>query len=101
MKNNKKNNNLLLIGAAALIYFYWIKKKKGAVTPTDVTKTLQEAAGYSQIETIKSQTVNFPQLAPTPSSILDLPGSVNFQGGAYSGCNSCNPGRLSGMPFVC
>jgi hypothetical protein len=95
-----KNNTLLLIGAA-LVYFYWMKNKKAAVTIPDVTKTLQEAAGSSQIETIRSQTVNFPQLAPTPSSILDLPGSVNYQGGNYPGCNCCNQGRLSGMPVVC
>ena len=95
-----KNNSLLLIGAA-LVYFYWMKNKKAAVTILDVTKTLQEAAGSSQIETIRSQTVNFPQLAPTPSSILDLPGSVNYQGANYPGCNCCNQGRLSGMPVVC
>jgi hypothetical protein len=96
-----KNNTLLLIGAAALVYFYWSKNKKAPVMPSDVTKTLQEAAGSSQIETIRSQTVNFPQLAPTPSSILDLPGSVNYQGANYPGCNCCNQGRLSGMPVVC
>jgi len=95
-----KNNTLLLIGAA-LFYFYWMKNKKAAVTPTDVTKTLQEAAGSSQIETIRSQTVNFPQLAPTPSSILDLPESVNYQGSNYLKCNCYNQGRLSGMPVVC
>jgi hypothetical protein len=96
-----KNNNTLLLIGAALVYFYWMKNKKAAVTTPDVTKTLQEAAGSSQIETIRSQTVNFPQLAPTPSSILDLPGSVNYQGANYPGCNCCNQGRLSGMPVVC
>lgn len=97
-----KNNTLLLLGAA-FVYIYWIKNKnkKGAVMPEDITQSLQEASGTSQIETIRSQTVNFPQLAPTPSSILDLAGSVNYQGGAYSGCNCCNQGRLSGMPVVC
>lgn len=94
-----KNNTLLLIGAAVL-YFYWMKKKKTTVLPPDETETFQ-AIQSGQIELIRSQTVNFPQLAPTPSSILDLPGSVNYQGGAYSGCNCCNQGRLSGMPVVC
>ena len=95
----KNNNTLLLIGAAALVYFYWSKKKKAPVMPADVTKALQEAAGSSQIETIRSQTVNFPQLAPTPSSILDLPGSL--YNSKTEACNCCNQGRLSGMPFVC
>lgn len=95
-----KNNTILLIGAA-LVYFYWMKKKKAAVTPGDVTQTLQQAAGSEQIEVIKSQTVNFSQLAPTPSSILDMPGSINYQGSSYPGCNCCNQGRISGMPVVC
>jgi hypothetical protein len=97
-----KNNTLLLIGAA-LVYFYWMKNKnkKAAVTPENITQSLEMASGSSQIETVRSQTVNFPQLAPTPASILDLPSSVNYQGGNYPGCNCCNQGRLSGMPVVC
>lgn len=93
-----KNNNTLILIGAALLYYWWMKNKKTAVLPEQITETLQQATGSGQIQLIRSQTVNFEQLAPTPSSILDLPGSKNP---AYSACNCCNNGRLSGMPVVC
>jgi hypothetical protein len=94
-----KNNTVLLIGAAALVYLYWMKNKKAAVLPPNETETFQQPAGSGQIELIRSQTVNFAQLAPTPSSILDLPNSL--YNSKTEACNCCNQGRLSGMPFVC
>jgi hypothetical protein len=94
-----KNNTVLLIGAAALVYFYFMKKKKAAVLPPNETETFNKSGGSRQIELIRSQTVNFAQLAPTPSSILDLPESL--YNSKTEACNCCNQGRLSGMPFVC
>lgn len=112
-----KNNTLLLIAGAALIYF--LMKKKGASATTALMPSTTASLIANQIpqyeekpgifeqmlpsseipfEAIKSQTVNFPQIAPTPSSIIDLPSS---QGADYPGCNCCNKSRLLGMPVVC
>lgn len=89
-----KNNTLLIIGAAALVYFL-CKRKQVTKMPANVLETTLLPAN---IEEVKSQTVNFKQLAPTPATVMDLPGTpAPYNTGA---CN-CNNNKLSGMPFVC
>ena len=89
-----KNNTLLLIGAAALLYYLWKKKQ-----PVKLTEITSSQALPPNIEEIKSQTVNFEQIVPSPGTVMDLPGTPL----AYSaGACSCNQGsKLSGLPFVC
>lgn len=91
-----KNNTLLIIGAAALVFYFWKKKQSAKMLP-DVTTT--NGGLPPNIQEVKSQTVNFSQLAPTPEMVMDLPGTPS----AYSAgaCNCNNENRLSGMPFVC
>lgn len=111
-----KNNTILLIAGAAIIYFL-IKKKataKTAALPPSTTASLMAPSSLPQyetkpgiyeqmlpsneggfIETIKSQTVNFPQVAPTPSSILDLPNRP------YNQDYNCGCNQVGKMPYTC
>lgn len=110
-----KNNTLLLIAGAAVIYF--LMKKKGAfstaltpsttaslIAPNELPQYLVQPGIFEQmlpskegnfIETIKSQTVNFAQIAPTPSSILDLPNRP------YNQDYNCGCNQVGKMPYTC
>ena len=111
-----KNNTILLIAGAAIIYFLMKKKvpSKTAALPPSTTASLMTPSELPQyqtnpgifeqmlpsneggfIETIKSQTVNFPQVAPTPSSILDLPNRP------YNQDYSCGCNQVGKMPYTC
>lgn len=92
-----KNQTLLIAAGAILAYWLWknSQKKAAALTP-DITKVMQDP----NIDLIKSQTVNFQQIAPTPSTIMDMPGSVNNL--SYSGCGcNCGGKQLGSMPVIC
>ena len=109
-----KNNTILLIAGAAIIYFLMKKKApaKTAALPPTTTASLMAPAELPQyqvqpgifeqmlpssgpIEVIKSQTVNFPQIAPSPATILDLPG-MPYNQNYNCGCN-----QVGKMPFTC
>lgn len=92
-----KNQTLLIAAGALLAYWLWKNSQKKAATLTpDITTVMQDP----NIDLIKSQTVNFPQIAPTPSTIMDMPGSANNQ--SYSGCGcNCGGKQLGAMPVIC
>ena len=111
-----KKNTILLIAGAAIIYFLMKKKApaKAAALPPTTTASLMAQSELPQyqtkpgifeqmlpsneggfIETIKSQTVNFSQVAPTPSSILDLPNRP------YNQDYNCGCNQVGKMPYTC
>lgn len=96
-----KNNTLILIAGAALLFFLMKKKKAIAASrPADVMAV--DVESLPNVELIKSQTVNFPQIAPSPSTVMDMPGSPNDDNYSWPGCSCESKGRaMSGMPFVC
>jgi len=111
-----KKNTILLIAGAAIIYFLMKKKApaKAAALPPSTTASLMAPTELPQyetkpgiyeqmlpsneggfIETIKSQTVNFPQVAPSPASVMDLPG-MPYNQDFGCGCN-----QVGKMPYIC
>jgi len=111
-----KKNTILLIAGAAIIYFLMKKKApaKAAALPPSTTASLMAPPELPQyqvqpgifeqmlpsrdgnfIETIKSQTVNFPQVAPSPASVMDLPG-MPYNQDFKCGCN-----QVGKMPYTC
>lgn len=92
-----KKNTVILLAGAAIIYFL-MKRKKAATMPAPVTAS--DVEQMPNVELIKSQTVNYQQLAPTPSTIMDMPGSPNDDNYSWPGC-SCKNKSMSGMPVVC
>jgi uncharacterized lipoprotein YbaY len=90
-----KQNTLILAGAALLL-FLLMKKKGAAKMPANVTAPM---AALPNIQEVRSQTVNFEQLAPSPSMVMDMPGS-SYRAGRPYGCE-CNGSKLGDMPFVC
>jgi hypothetical protein len=111
-----KNNTILLIAGAAIIYFLMKKKApaKAPALPPSTTASLMAQSSLPQyenkpgifeqmlpngkgvfIETIKSQTVNFPQVAPSPASVMDLPG-MSYNQDYGCGCN-----QVGKMPYIC
>lgn len=93
-----KKNTLLLLAGAAILY-YLMMKKKAAVKLPEVTAS--NAGMLPNVEEIRSQTVNFEQLAPSPATIMDMPNVM--QPMSYQGC-SCpgqGGGRLGDLPVVC
>ncbi len=91
-----KQNTLLLAGAALILFLLMRKKATAAKLPANVMAPM---AQLPNIQEVRSQTVNFEQLAPSPSMVMDMPGASNSQGKPY-GCD-CNGSRLGDMPFVC
>lgn len=92
-----KNKTLLLAAGALLTYWLWKnnQKKADAMLPDITTTTIEP-----NLELIKSQTVNFPQIAPTPSMIMDLP--ITYNNLSYSGCGcNCGGKQLGAMPVIC
>lgn len=92
-----KNQTLLIAAGAILAYWLWKNsQKKSASLMPDITSVND----YPNVDLIKSQTVNYPQIAPTPSTIMDMPGSVNNQN--YSGCGcTCQNKQVGAMPVIC
>jgi len=102
----KKNNTLLIVGAAILLYYIMKKYKKpdgntkvnDRPIPGMVDKSFSEQ--YKNLDLIKSQTVNFQQLAPTPATIMDLPGSSNNYSYTNCGC-SHKYNAIARNPNIC
>lgn len=93
---NKKNTTIL-IGAAILFYIIYRYKNKTSQQPgltQEQIKSFDDS--MQQVDVIKSQTVNFPQIVPTPSMIMDMPKPSKNYGG---GC--CSNKGITGLPFVC
>lgn len=89
-----KNQTLLIAAAALAIYLLW-KKNKSAAAPAMQTADL---AIEPNLELVKSQTVNFPQIAPTPSTIMDMPGSAN---NPYQDACGCQNRQVGKIPYIC
>lgn len=99
----KNKNTLLLIAGAALLFFLLKGKKlKAASTPGNANILFEDKpvnfSDTPNITVAAPETVNFQQVVPTPSTVMDIPGiSVKYE---PTCCNG--PGRQIGnMPFVC
>jgi hypothetical protein len=94
----KKNNTLLIIGAAIILYYIMKAKKKPVATPGMVDKSFAEQ--YKNLDLIKSQTVNFQQVVPTPATIMDLPGKADMNSYTNCGC-SHKYNSIARNPNIC
>lgn len=94
-----KQNTLLIAAAAIVAYFLYrnSQKKSAALTPDMPPVSLEEP----NVDLIKSQTVNFPQIAPTPSTIMDMPGSPNNIDYGCSNCGRESTKQLGALPYIC
>lgn len=90
------NKTLLLIAGAAIIFFLLKNKKaKAAVMPANVNTTFEDMPNVSLAA---PETVNFQQIVPTPSTVMDIPGiSVKYE---PNGCGGSGR-QLGNLPFVC
>lgn len=92
---------MLAAGAALILFLLMRKKAAAAKLPANVTAPM---ADLPNIQEVKPQTVNFEQIAPSPSMVMDMPG-ISYNQGRPTNCN-CNGSELraqtlSGMPYVC
>ena len=99
----KNKNTLLLIAGAALLFFLLKgKKAKAATAPRNANLFYEDKpVNFSDMPNITvaaPETVNFQQIVPTPSTVMDIPGiSVKYE----PQCCNGSRGQIGNLPFVC